>query len=183
MELSIKRAVGAAQQTVLGNVGADDDAHADLLHGCNKFRAADGGGIEPTVCSHHAVAQICTNSDPVAKACNRLAQKCGIGQSGCAENDTKRTCVKIFLNRFDIADTTADLNVQGSALDDIGNCFKVGCAAVTRALQVHHVQVRRACALKALGNLCGIVVINGHLCIIAPDQANGLAVDQVNGGK
>ena len=176
--------VDAAEHAVAANVGVDDGLHAVVLKLFRQVHHLVAGEFAPAVGRHFAVLGVQPHDDVAAKRAASVFQKAGVFDGCGANDDVADAAVDVFFNGVQVADTATELHrdVVAHRFQDAADGAEVLRLASERAVQVDQVQTPRPFVHPLQGHFGGVFAENGGLVHIALDQANAVAVFEVNGG-
>ena len=169
---------------VARDVGVDEVHEARLGHRAGELGRIDTGSLDPARHRHLAVFRVDAGGQTIpAHQLDGRARQGGIVHERGAQHHARRTDVRQALERLERPDAAADLHLEGrlahDALDDGGIFWR----ARARAVEVDDVHPfgARVDERARLGD--GIVVVDGHLGVIALLQSDGLAAQDVDRRK
>ena len=119
-----------------------------------------------------------------AKRAASVFQKARVLHRCRADDDVAHAAVYVFFNRVEVADAATELhrNVVTHGLQNAANSTEVLRLASERAVQVHQMQAPCAFVHPLQSHVGGVFAENSGLVHITLDQANAVAVFEVNGG-
>jgi hypothetical protein len=111
-----------------------------------------------------------------------LHDEVAIADGRGAEHDTLGAEAKGVLGGLDRSDAAADLNARAERLDDSADKVGLRRAPGAGALEVHDVEAGAAAA-ETGGEGRGGAVVNGDAIVAALVEADGMAVEEIDGGE
>ena len=142
----------------------------------------DRGLGRPALGGDHAFAGVDPDGDLTGEGACRLTDEIGVLDRDSAQNDPGQALGQPHLDRRHVADAAAKLGRDGDVLQDRLNRGSVDGRPGESPVQIDQMQPRTACRLKLGGLRRGIVAKDGGLRHLATQQADALAVLEVDGG-
>ena len=151
----------------------------ELGHQVDRRR---GRSLAPALDGDHAVLGVDTGDDVVGvRRHGRLAKR-RVTHERAAEHETRRPCIQIALERLHAANAAADLDLDVCLAGDARDDVDVRGCAIARAIEVDDVDALRAGILEEPCLRDGILVVDGHLRVIALLEAHRAPVEYVDCG-
>src|SRR5450830_617289 len=176
--------VDAAEHAIAANVGVDNGLDAVVLEFFSQINHFVAGELAPAVSGDLAVFGVKPDDDVAGKGGAGIMQEARVLHGGGADDDVAQARVQVALNGVEIADTTAQLDVDFAAhfrQDALDGGLVFGLSRKC-AVQVHQVQAARALVNPAARHGGRVITENGGLIHVALFEANAVTVFQVNRG-
>ena len=146
-------------------------------------RCRNASALAPPGHGHLAALRVDARAQQLAVLRDGGLGEVGVGHERRAQHHARHARVRQARDGVERAHAAAHLHLeQGLAHDalDDGDILR---DARTRAVEVHHVQPRRALLFEQLRLRGGVVVVHGHAVVVAFGEADGLAAQNVDGWK
>src|ERR1700722_9893534 len=171
------------QETVPRNIGKDDRGDAGILETLRDFERGDLRGLGPAFDRDLAVARVETHRDAAGEFFRGTFDQFGIAHRGGADDHPRNALRQPGFNRFQIANTAAELHRHGDRLQHGLDRLRVHRLAGKGSIEIDHMEIFESLRGKAARLGRGIEVEYGGARHVALLKTHTLAVFQIDGRK
>src|ERR1700722_2981911 len=149
-------------------------------------RAGEGGnvrGLRPTLKSGYALAGVHADRNPARVEPRRLADEIGIADRRGSDDDPSDTALQPAAHGLHVANSAAELQLNREPGENVSNGIGVHWLASERPVEIDDVKIVEPLRDERSCLSSGVRVERCRSRHIALDEANALAVLEIDGGK
>ena len=175
--------VEAGERAIARDVGVDDRRDAGVLEPARKVESRHVGRLRPAFDGDDSVAGVNADGDPAGIKTRRLAHEIRIAHRRGSNDHPGDAALKPAAHRLHVANSAAELQLDGDARENVANRLGVHGLAREGAVKIDDMQVVEPLRDKRLGLRRRIGVEDRRARHVAVDKANALAVFEIDRGK
>ena len=175
--------VEAGERAVTRDVGKDDRRDARVLKPAREIERGNVRGLRPAFHGDHALAGVDADGDPARKESRGLTHEIGIADRRGSNDDPRDAALEPAAHGLQVANAAAELNLHREPGENAPYGLGVDRLAGERAVEIDDMEIFEPLGGERPRLSGGVGAEYGRPRPVALDQANALAVLEIDGGK